>query len=641
MLNLINTTFPGRANSVAIPGINNNTPGGAAQSKTVREVMAGEAVTRLDGNLEDGKRSSPAAGSVSFRVGDAGVEAVGAVDAGVVDGTKDVAVDGKTIAGTEADVVDCDDVACTKVDVVDYEDVANDKNDAIGGKDAMLAETNIVKNKDVVDIKHADAKKSIESKGAAASDIVADASEDTPSTKVVTGAEENLAGTKGDVADIEKSVCDVEKNMQVANVENVPDIEKEVASINDANKEIVKSRNDAGTKKAATGTKEATADTNQYVAGSKEYTKEKLAGTAHDVPESKDNKDTAMSDGLATTEDTTTTTADESDTTSIATPADTAPTTTLPTEPVPIHKPPVIPPHSIPFSSLVALSSRPYSARVADPTDFASLWETTLVPWLRVMLEGFLGDVSVDVHAGPCPTTAAVERVILVSFAFPCAAEGNKEAAGALRHTLREGLAERVPAPFQPLRLSVHDCSGSGGVVERCHSPATSSLPSVASSSERGEGGARLWFGGQAAAYFGAPRNPNDIDRVCDPRNAVFSPRPVMGMSIGPLRIDDASTMGGYVRVGGVVYGMSAAHGFVGEVSALGVWHPGARDAEAAGVVYPTAGGMPSTSQRGTRPAAYSVGRVRMAVGPRAPRASGTFEGTNVPEDERMVEMDL
>jgi hypothetical protein len=501
---------------------------------------------------------------------------------------------------------------------------------------------------------------------AAAAGVVADVDDDPAAGTGVVGIEENVRGIEEDAADVEKDVADVEEGVAdvekgMADVEkgvadvakDVANIEKDVADTNDTDANEIVKRNDDG------GTQEAAANTDHDVADSNERTKERLADTNDGVLESKFGKGAAGGDDLADTEERradpdddvleskvdkgatgSDSRADSKNTTATdgtdaaagtADPASTAATTVLHTDPVPVYKPPLHPPLCTkPFDVLSALSDRPYAERVADPSDFANPWENIMVPWLRDLGKSWLGGLSFDVHAGLGPNAGVVERVMFVTFSFgwPAEDQRSKEAAGNLAHTLRTGLVGLVPARFQPFRVSIHQCSGSGGVVERCHSSASSSLPSISTSSEWGR---RWWWGGQADAYSSAGNANNDTDRICDPQHTTFHETPVMGMSIGPSWFDDAATMGGFVRVGEQVYGMSAAHLIpVGDSNGGHIKHPATRD-------------VPLTYRRGRAEPeveAYSVGRVRMSRGPEAPRRSRTFEGTNVPEDERMVEMD-
>ncbi|KAK3901168.1 hypothetical protein C8A05DRAFT_16608 [Staphylotrichum tortipilum] len=382
-------------------------------------------------------------------------------------------------------------------------------------------------------------------------------------------------------------------------------------------KETIKSKEDVGAKEDAADTKqgirERNKSTKEKVADANEVTKKQVANAdedgaeaeedaaeSNDVADTKgaavtegaaENKEAAESNDVADSNDTVDSgqdVPDRADTTD-DTVSQIDSTNTLPTTiPPPIPKPPLPPSPST--KPLASLSARRYSVRATDPSDFAYCWEITMIPWLDdKVLKHWRGDISFDVHAFQCPTTGAVlKRVMIISFSFDAVADGNKEAARGLEHTLSAGLVKLVPAEFKPFDLDIHHCRGSGGV------------------------GRDSWWGGQAAT-----------DQVCDPQHTTFYHTPVMGMSIGPNGIDYAATMGGYVRVGSKVYGMTAAHAFEGLGLAPSVMHPAQRDVRAGGR------------------AAYRVGQVARSVGPRAPRESATFEGMNMRADEKRVEMDF
>jgi len=70
----------------------------------------------------------------------------------------------------------------------------------------------------------------------------------------------------------------------------------------------------------------------------------------------------------------------------------------------------------ISFAELQHMSSRPYGERVSDQNDFASLWESTIIPSLEpIMAKHCDSDYSVDVQAFPELSSEAVSRVICIT----------------------------------------------------------------------------------------------------------------------------------------------------------------------------------------------------------------------------------
>jgi hypothetical protein len=94
-----------------------------------------------------------------------------------------------------------------------------------------------------------------------------------------------------------------------------------------------------------------------------------------------------------------------------------------------------------------------------------------------------------------------------------------------LEETIRAELTQAIPARFNPVYLKFRRSAASGPLLRRAQ-----------------------WLG----------QHDRKLDRVCEPKNIDFKPTPVIGMSIGPEQIRDAASLGGFVRVGGQLYAMSA-----------------------------------------------------------------------------------
>jgi len=182
-------------------------------------------------------------------------------------------------------------------------------------------------------------------------------------------------------------------------------------------------------------------------------------------------------------------------------------------------------------SELERLSTRPYAARVADESDFAQVWERTILPIVIDILQASCEcDFSVDAHNFPELGSDSVPRVIYIT--LPVAAPL------ALRERVRDELARRVPRRFHRTHLKFRQ-----GAVRRTN-----------------------WWG----------TDEKHRDGICEPRNSTFQPVPSIGMSVGPHRSDDAGSVGGFVKVGNQLYGLSARHVFEDAVveGDLRVVHP-------------------------------------------------------------------
>jgi hypothetical protein len=102
-----------------------------------------------------------------------------------------------------------------------------------------------------------------------------------------------------------------------------------------------------------------------------------------------------------------------------------------------------------------------------------------------------------------------------------------------------------------------------------------------------------------------------------------------MGMSIGPVRVPDAASLGGFVKIGSDLYAMSAFHAFEASIKACHtrVSHPAEVDLHLL---------VPQDPQ--AKP--YSIGNVTMWAPLGKSRPSLTFHGMNFPREDTMVEMD-
>ncbi|AEO65650.1 uncharacterized protein THITE_2143328 [Thermothielavioides terrestris NRRL 8126] len=244
--------------------------------------------------------------------------------------------------------------------------------------------------------------------------------------------------------------------------------------------------------------------------------------------------------------------------------------------------------HRAPVTShdeLNHLSSRPYSLRVSDPADFASAWETSIIPLLTDLLQKLCTcDFAVDVHNFPEMSSDAVPRVIYITLSG-----GSDADTSDLEQSISAELRRLVPDRFNPVYLKFRR-----GVMRRS------------------------WWGTQGERDF-----------VCEPKNVTFRDRPVIGMSIGPVKVEDAASLGGFVRCGATLYAMSAFHAFEDSLKTcqLQVCHPATPDLER---IVP----------QDPRAKPYSIGTLAMWSAPGTFRPSLTFQGTNFPRELTLVEMD-
>lgn len=108
------------------------------------------------------------------------------------------------------------------------------------------------------------------------------------------------------------------------------------------------------------------------------------------------------------------------------------------------------------------LSSRPYAVRVADPEDFASVWETSVVPLVTdILKENVDCDYSVDVHNYPELKSKSVHRVIFVTLPVDISDD--------LRVRMQAELAKKIPPRFQGTYLQFlcpKDLSSSRGPTQ-------------------------------------------------------------------------------------------------------------------------------------------------------------------------------
>lgn len=98
-------------------------------------------------------------------------------------------------------------------------------------------------------------------------------------------------------------------------------------------------------------------------------------------------------------------------------------------------------------AELTRLSTRDYSLRAADPSDFASVWEHSILPLLSNLIKQHCtGDFAVDVHNFPERSAEAVPRVIYIT--LPADMD-----TAALEPAVRLELRHAVPERFNPVYL--------------------------------------------------------------------------------------------------------------------------------------------------------------------------------------------
>lgn len=222
------------------------------------------------------------------------------------------------------------------------------------------------------------------------------------------------------------------------------------------------------------------------------------------------------------------------------------------------------------------LSARPYSVRVSDPEDFARVWEMTVVPIIIDILQGhYDGDFSVDVHNFPELSSDSVPRVIFIT--LPIVASGD------LQDRIREELARKVPPRFRRTHLKFRQ-----GEVVRSN-----------------------WWG----------TDKENLDPVCEPKNNGFQAVPTLGMSVGPRCSSVAGSLGGFIKLGDDLYGMSCRH----------VFEEAVMDGDMR-VVHPAQGDRQLNQTK-------DMGRLILYSRPASTRESLTFQGTGVSK-QNQVEMD-
>ncbi|KAK3940545.1 hypothetical protein QBC46DRAFT_260698 [Diplogelasinospora grovesii] len=234
-------------------------------------------------------------------------------------------------------------------------------------------------------------------------------------------------------------------------------------------------------------------------------------------------------------------------------------------------------------AELERLSSRPYSTRVLDASDFASAWESAVIPVLSELLQkSCASDFAVDVHNLAEMSSQDVPRVVYVTISDAVDSE--------FEQNIKDELARSVPSRFGPLYVRFRK-----GHVKKSG-----------------------WWG----------KEEGGKDSVCLPRNSGFRKDPSPGMSIGPVCVPDAASLGGFVRVGTELYAMSAFHAFEDSFKHgnLKVRHPAIPDV-------PIANLQDSSAQ-------YGIGALTMWAHKGAMRPSLTFRDTGIPEQLTRVEMD-
>ncbi|KAK4460959.1 hypothetical protein QBC42DRAFT_179653 [Cladorrhinum samala] len=243
--------------------------------------------------------------------------------------------------------------------------------------------------------------------------------------------------------------------------------------------------------------------------------------------------------------------------------------------------------HGTSKEELSRRSSRPYSTRISDQADFASVWEHTVVPLLTDLLQHHCeSDFAVDVHNFPEVSSDAVPRVIYITLAGFVDSK--------FKQMVHDELSRVVPARFSPLYLKFRE----GSVEKTAREP---------------------WWGNEEGKR----------DSVCEPRNITYCQNPVIGISVGPISSQDAASLGGFLKVGGQQYAMSAYHTFKESVEKgeHRVKHP----------AWPDLALITPSNPQAER---ISIGAVTMNAKPGALRSSLTFRDTNIPSKHTLVEMD-
>ncbi len=266
-------------------------------------------------------------------------------------------------------------------------------------------------------------------------------------------------------------------------------------------------------------------------------------------------------------------------------------------------------------AELTRLSARAYALRASDPTDFASAWETSIVPRLTDLLQKHCpSDFAVDVHNFPERSSEAVPRVIFITLSGGSSSDitsndtDTSTPSPLLEATIQASLAQTVPPQFQPLTAQFRR-----GSTRRSNT--------TNSRSGDAEGFNNSWWGETEGM---------NQDSVCEPKNVTYRPSPIIGMSIGPAGIHDgAASLGGFVRVGSSLYAMSAFHAFEQAYHACRprVTHPAVPDLPL--LVPPDPAARP-----------YGIGSVAMCTPLGTLKSSLTFEGCGFSPGQTMVEMD-
>ncbi|KAK3987452.1 hypothetical protein QBC44DRAFT_120696 [Cladorrhinum sp. PSN332] len=251
------------------------------------------------------------------------------------------------------------------------------------------------------------------------------------------------------------------------------------------------------------------------------------------------------------------------------------------------------PSHQTSAAELARLSTRPYSLRVNDQADFASVWESTVIPLLTDLLGRYCeSDFAVDVHNFPEMSSEAVPRVIYITLP-------TSSVDPSFEQLIRTELASAVPPRFNPLYLKFRK-----GMVQKTNTANTTTTS---------------WWG----------TSKGERDSVCEPRNITYRPTPVIGISIGPVHVLDAASLGGFIKVGQQVYAMSASHAFEDSIK-LGHFR----------VNHPAEPDLPMITPSDPTAKPVSIGSVTMCAPPGTLRPSLTFRNTNFAPELTKVEMD-
>lgn len=189
--------------------------------------------------------------------------------------------------------------------------------------------------------------------------------------------------------------------------------------------------------------------------------------------------------------------------------------------------------HSTCQAELVRVSSRPYSLRVDDVDDIASVWESVMIPLLVGLLQRYSSssDVAIDIHSFPEISGDTLVRVIYLSVA-----DADLVDIFTLEKQIRHEVSAAVPAGFDPVYLKIH------------------------------RGNLHKDTGCQQAE----PINWRDhINKSTPPPNGAPRPLPIVGTSVGNITIKNAVGVEGNAEVYVLTQANGWTAGFTSDVPGL------------------------------------------------------------------------